>query len=193
MLRVLLPLMLAILLPVGAAAAMGSDLGARVAALDLGMHGYVIGARLSGTQKDGAEQHAVSDSYEGTYKFRDGDLFIIAATDDDTILAIYSRSDEADMDGARMMISGLMGLYGEPTVMAHDKQIYWAYADTGKITEEAYLQIKESNTPADILATVKFSSSFELTAEDPDGRQTGAIYYIITSDPLVRQFIAQSR
>ncbi len=186
-------LLLVVLLQAGTTVAAASDLAARVAALDLGMNGYIIGAGLSGAQKEAAATNISRDSYEGTYKFRDGDLFIIAAVNDDTILAIYQRNDEAEMEQARFMVSGLMGLYGEPTTMAHEKLIYWAYTDTGKIAEETYRKLMESDTPLNILATVKFNSSFEITAENPDGDITGSIYFIITSDPLVREFISRDK
>jgi hypothetical protein len=193
MLQVLLSLMLAILLPAGTTAAAASDLGAQVAALDLGMNGYVIGARLTEAQKEIAAAETVADSYEGTFKFRDRDLFIIAAVNDDTILALYQRNDETNMDGARRIVSGLMGLFGEPTTMAHDKLIYWAYTADGKIPEETYTKLRDDNTPAHILATVKFNSSFEITAENFDPENTGSVYFIITSDPLVREFISRDK
>jgi hypothetical protein len=180
-----------ILLQAGAAGATLPEPGAQVASLGLGMQGYVIGTRLSRTQKESAAANLSRDSYAGTYKFLAGDIFIVASENDDTILAIYKRIEEADMDEVKLMISGLMGLYGEPTTMAHDKMIYWAYTAAGKIPEETYRKIKDSSQAVDILATVKFNSSFKITGENPAPEKTGTIYFIITSDSLVREFISQ--
>jgi hypothetical protein len=187
----ILLLVLIILLLAGTTGATSPGPGAQVASLTLGMNGYVIGTVLSEAQKEAAAANLSKDSYAGTYKFRDDDLFVVAAQNNDTILAIYKRMDEANMDEARLMVSGLMGLYGEPTAMAHDKLIYWAYTADGKIPEETYTKLKDKNQPLDILATVKFSSSFEITAENGDGEESGSIYFIITSESLIREFIKQ--
>ena len=163
-----------------------------VAALELGMNGYIIGRKLTPEQKEITAGSMVSDAYEGTFKFKDGDLFIVTAGNDDTVLALYQRNEEANMDQARRMVSGLMGLYGEPTTMAHDKLIYWAYTGEGKISEETYNTIKENNETIAILATVKFNSTFAITGEiPPDQEETGINYFIISSDPLTREFMSQ--
>jgi hypothetical protein len=169
------------------------SLAAQVASLHLGMNGYVIGDRLSAEQKQMAADNKVNDSYAGTYKFSDREIYVVASRADDTILALYQRYEEADMARARNTISGLMGLYGEPTTMAHDKLIYWAYTSGGKVAEETYTSLKDKNETIDILATVKFSSAFEITPENPDHEKTGPVYFIVASDPLTQEFINQEK
>jgi hypothetical protein len=177
----------------GYAHTMETDLAARVAALKLGMNGYIIGSRLSAEQKKNALANVSQDSYPGTYKFQDGELFVVAATEDDTVLALYQRNDAADLDQAKLMISGLMGLYGEPTAMAHDKLIYWAFTREGKMSEDNYNQRRQDNKTIDILATVKFNSSFEITGEMPESDAPGVNYFIVSSDPLAREFVEQQK
>lgn len=170
---------------------MRNELVVRVSALDLGMNGYIIGSRLSAVQKKAASVNLVNDPYEGTYKFRDAELFIVAAEDDDTVLAVYQRNENADIAQTRKMISGLTGLFGEPTVMAHDKLIYWAYNGQGKIPESQYDDLREKGEKFEVLATVKFSSTVTVTEENPDPEQIGTAYFIISSDPLLQDFIRQ--
>jgi len=185
----LLLLVLVLMLPESYANQVPGELTAQVASYRLGMNTYFIGSKLSADQKKAAAANMVEDSYEGTYKFQDNDLFVVVSREDDSVLALYKRNEKANMVEAKMMISGLMGLFAEPTTMAHDKIIYWAYDDHGKIPEEVYSQSRKEGKELDILATVKFSSTFEITAEDTDPEETGTIYFIITSDPLVRKFV----
>ena len=111
------------------------DLAIKVAALELGMNGYTIGTKLSTEKKKYSAAHMLNDAFDGTYKFSDGELFVVVAQKDDTVLALYQRKDEAGLDQTRKMISGLVDMYGEPTAMAHDKLVYWAYNETGKIPD----------------------------------------------------------
>jgi len=39
------------------------------------------------------------------------------------------------------------------------------------------------------LGTVKFSSSFAITDENPDDQQKGTVYFIISSDRLTEEFM----
>lgn len=163
----------------------------KIAALELGMDGYVIGTRLSAEKKEYAATHLQDNSYPGTYKFKDGDLLVVAAQKDDTVLAIYQRQEKAGIAQVRKMISGLMGLFGEPTTMAHDKLVYWAYDEQGKIREEQYRQLREKGEKFAVLATVKLNSTLTITTEDKQTEDTGTTYFIITSDPLIQDFMRQ--
>jgi hypothetical protein len=169
-----------------------SDLTAKVAALELGMNGYTIGTKLSADKKKYSSSHMLNDVYEGTYKFSDGELSVVVAQKDDTVLALYQRKEEAGIDQARKMISGLVGLYSDPTAMAHDKLVYWAYNETGKIPEEKYNQSRENAEKLDVLATVKFNSDFSITDETPGEQQKGTIYFIISSDRLSEEFMEKN-
>ena len=165
------------------------NLTEKVAALELGMDGYTIGTKLSADKKKYSSKHMLNDAYEGTYKFSDGDLSIVVAQKDDTVLALYQRKEEAGIDQARKMITGLVGLYSDPTAMAHDKLVYWAYNEAGKIPEEKYNQSRENAEKLDVLATIKFNSDFSITDETLGEQQKGTIYFIISSDRLSKEFM----
>ena len=185
--------LLVFLLRTGHSNEMTDNLAVRVASLELGIDGYTIGNKLTSMQKEIASDKISKDSYEGTYKFKDNDLFIIVAKNDDIILAIYQRNDKADMEQAKSMISGLMSQYGEPTTMAHDNLIYWAYNSAGKISEETYNKLRGDKKTIEILATVKFNSSFEITGENPAEEEEATNYFIISSDLLTQEFISSNR
>jgi hypothetical protein len=77
--------------------------------------------------------------------------------------------------------------FGDPTVIAHDKTIYWAFDENGKISEEQYRDIREKGEPLKILATVKLDSSRKIM-DDSDPEEDGSVYYIVSSEPLLKLF-----
>ncbi len=105
------------------AGAAGSLL-ADVVELQLGWNGYVIGKQLDGVQKKVAENNPLQGAYEGTYKFADADLHIVADLKTDRVLALYKQKKKADKQQLKAMVVELMGRFGEPTTMAHDKILY---------------------------------------------------------------------
>lgn len=166
------------------------QLTSEVAALELGMNGYTIGVRLSAEQKRVSVDHPLAGAYEGTYKFSDKDLHIVVSQKDDTVLALYQRQEDADSEQMKRMVSGLMLLYGEPTAMAHDKLVYWAYGKTGKISEDAFNEARGGAGKLEVLATVKLSSEFPIAPEESREPQKGLVYFIISSDRLNEEFLA---
>lgn len=54
------------------------------------------------------------------------------------------------------MVGELMMQFEEPTKMAHDKLIYWAFGEEGLIPQDLFDMAKSADS--EILATVKFSS-----------------------------------
>ena len=85
-----------------------------------------------------------------------------------------------------------MARFGEPTTMAHGKIIYWAFGSSGKVDQEAYEKARTTGD-IDILATVKFNSTMEVSPgmSDETSLETGTIYYIITSDRLLELYLAR--
>jgi hypothetical protein len=69
--------------------------------------------------------------------------------------------------------------------MAHDKTIYWAFDEKGKISEEQYREAKATKTPLNTLATVKLDSSEKIMDNSSDMRG-GSVYYIISSEPILK-------
>ncbi len=192
--------MLAVAFPFAAWANTHDTLLADVVSLKLGMEGYVIGEQLNAAQKKIALQHPAEGAYEGTYKIVDNGLYVVVDKATDRVLALYKRNKEADKNQLKEMVVELMGLFGAPTTMAHDKILYWAFNRHGAVSEEDFNRAKEAmQTPElGIIATVKLNSEMEITpdpvkeksAAEKSPPATGAIYFILTSDPLVKEFMA---
>jgi hypothetical protein len=172
-----------------------------VVSLKLGLRGYVIGQKLDAGQKKIAGEHPVEGGYEGTYKFSDNDLYVVVDSNTDRVLALYRQKKEADRNQLKKMVVELMDQFGAPTTMAHEKIVYWAFNRHGAVSDEDFEQAKKIKQTADldIIVTVKLNSEIEITpdpkedAESTSGKKTdaiGSIYFIITSDPLVKEFMA---
>lgn len=172
-----------------------------VVSLKLGLGGYVIGEKLGSDQKKIAEKHPVEEAYEGTYKFVDNDLYVVVDTNTDRILALYRQKKDADKNQLKAMVVELMGQFGTPTTIAHEKILYWAFNKHGAVSEDDFNQAKKIKQTADldIIATVKLNSEMEITPDVEEKEEagaekkatpTGSIYFIITSDSLVQEFMA---
>lgn len=160
-----------------------------VAGLNVGLGDYIIGRTLSQDQKTKALANLQDDAYAGTYKFRSHDFFVVAAQDTDMILAIHKQYNDSAGKDFQEIVSTLMNDFGEPTVMAHEKTIYWAYDKNGKITEAKYRQAKKAGKLESIL-TVKLNSSEEIQAVTAGEKKVTKAYLLISSDPMLRRFIA---
>ncbi len=172
-----------------------------VASLNLGMNGYAVGRKLNADQKKIAGENPLEGAYEGTYKFTDNNLNIVVAVDTDMILAMYRQVKKANKEQVKIMVAELMDIFGEPTTIAHGKILYWAFNKHGAVTEDTFNKAKEIKQAAElgVVATVKLSSERDITPDlteekkGEDGKEkveeTGDVYFIITSDPLVKQFM----
>ena len=177
---------------------------AEVQTLKLGFDNYLLGYELNAEQKKIAERHPlpVAESKKWTYKFQDKEIFVVADKKTNIILGIYKEQEKASRSDVKAMVGDLMMHFYEPTLMAHDKMIYWAYDKKGKISQALFVIAKETGD-LETLATVKFSSTEPIFREqkkpDKDGEKikaeekTADIYVIITSGPLSSFFIAQNR
>ena len=184
----------------------GNGLLKDVVDLDLGMQGYIIGRKLNADQEKIARQHAEKDAHAGTIKFIDQDLHVVVDKASGRVLALYKRKEDASRAELKTMIAELMDRFASPTVMAHDKIIYWAYNRHGAISEEDFARAKKVGQVPQlgIIATVKLNSDMEITSDPVEGKKDkkdagaardnkGVVYFIITSDPLGKQFLARQQ
>ena len=173
-----------------------------VRGLKLGIDGYLIGYKLSADQKKRAADHPEQGAYQGTYKFADQGVHVVADRKTDRVLALYRRIDQGSREDMKAMVVELMDRFGEPTTMAHGKILYWAFDKKGLVSEERFNQAKQQQATGGlgIIATVKLNSDLEITPDQVDdgkkqaadtSRQKGTLYYIITSQPLVSEFVGQ--
>ncbi len=187
----------------------GEKLAADVAQLNFGLQGYCIGNKLTTAQKKTAKAHPGQKVYAGTYKFVDQDLFVVVEKKSDTVLALYKRVPRADKKQLKAMVAALMDRFGLPTAMAHEKIIYWAYNRHGVISEETFERAKKNKQipGLGIIATVKLNSEMEIMPDNGKKQKqgdktsqstavqpaaTGTIYFIVTSDPLIKAFLAKN-
>ena len=174
--------------------------------LDLGMQGYTIGKKLNADQERIARAYAEEDAHAGTIKFIDQDLHVVVDKVSGRVLALYKRKEDASKAELKTMIAELMDRFSSPTVMAHDKIIYWAYNRHGAVSEEDFARAKKVGQVPQlgIIATVKLNSDMEITSDPVEGKEDkkdaatgqdkkGVVYFIITSDPLVKQFLASQQ
>lgn len=162
----------------------------KVSLLKLGQGEYYIAHKLTPKQKEKGEKNLQEKSYPGTYTFTDKDIHVLSEKDTDTILAVYLKNEKADKGQFKQMVADLMMQFGDPTNEAHDQIIYWAYSETGKISQDQYADLKkEGNVP--IIATVKFKSKLNFTEVDGEDNLENSIYYIISSPGLLEKFYNQ--
>ena len=129
-------------------------------------------------------KHTVENSTPGTYKFQDGNLFVVIHKRTDRVLIMYEQYEPASLEQIHHLIGSLVVDFGEPTVMVHDKILYWAYSDRGKLAEQAYREIKNAGVQQPFWATIKVSSSTPIMADDAASK-SGSVYYIISSSKVL--------
>jgi len=179
----------AVILSVGAACTCSADefadLSNRVEKLNIRRLDYTLGKVLTNKQKQTAQGNVQEKAAPGTYRFKDHDLYVVADRATDRVLILYERYEPASRQKIRELVGTLFFDFGDPTVMAHDKTIYWAFDENGKISEEQYRDIKEKGEPLKTLATVKLDSSRKIMG-DSDPEEDGSVYYIVSSEPILK-------
>jgi hypothetical protein len=179
----------AVILSVGAACTCSADefadLSNRVEKLNIRRNDYTLGKVLTDKQKKTAQGKAQEKVGSGTYKFKDNDLYVVADKATDRVLILYERYEPASRQKIRELVGTLFFDFGDPTVIAHDKTIYWAFDENGKISEEQYREAKATKKPLQTLATVKLDSSRKIM-DDSDLEEDGSVYYIVSSEPILK-------
>ena len=179
----------AVILSVGATYTSGADefadLSKRVEKLNIRRNDYTLGKVLTDKQKQTAQGKAQEKAVPETYKFKDNDLYVVADKATDRVLILYERYEPASRQKIRELVGTLFFDFGDPTVIAHDKTIYWAFDENGKISEEQYREAKATKKPLQTLATVKLDSSRKIM-DDSDLEEDGSVYYIVSSEPILK-------
>lgn len=173
-----------------------------MATLSLGFKSYTLGQNMTKEQVDFAQKNSIPKTLKGTYKFQDGDVYVVAKADDDMIIGIYQQFEQAPREMVKQVIGDLMLRFNEPTTMAHDKLIYWAYDTNGKVSQDMYDSSKQDGKST-IIATVKLQSSISIfpdpnpqdenagKAKEEIDQEKADLYVIVTSNPLSKIFLAQ--
>ncbi len=155
--------------------------------LNLKRGGYILGAKLTKEQIEIAKANPIKAEIKDTLKFQDKNLFIVVQATTNRVIVIYEKFEDASQKIAQNVVGDLYMEFDEPTVLAHDKIVYWAYEKEGKISNTQFDKAKDDNKKLGILATVKFSSDMKIM-EEKEASLKGYIYYIISSDPILKYF-----
>lgn len=157
----------------------------QVERLNISRGEYTLGKVLTDSQKATALKHPEEAANPLTFKFKDGDLYVVAEKTADRVLILYERYEAATLKKVQALVGSLTLDFGDPTVMAHDKIIYWAFGPEGKLSEKQYRNDKDVHKKLNILATVKLNSDIKVL-EKKDSAQIGDIYFIISSEPVLK-------
>jgi len=162
-----------------------SDLLGQVETLNISRQGYILGKALTDGQRATALKHPVEAANPWTFKFRDGDLNVVADKATDRVVIIYERYEATTIKKVQALVGALYLDFGDPTVMAHDTIIYWVFGPEGKLTREQYKKAKKADGKLNILATVKLNSSIKIIGDSTRSGE-GSVYYIISSEPVLK-------
>ena len=162
-----------------------TDLFNRVEKLNIRRSDYFLGKVLTDKQKQTAQSNAEENTSPGTYKFKDNNLYIVADKATDRVLILYERYEPVSREKIRELVGSLFFDFADPTVMAHDKTVYWAFDEKGKISEEQYREAKATKKPLKTLVTVKLVSSHKIM-DGGDPGENSSVYYIVSSGPLLK-------
>lgn len=166
----------------------------QVEKLKIERQGYVLGAILNPEQIKTATFNRVDESSKDTYKFRDKNLFVVADKTSNRVLIIYEQFKDLTQKKIQDLIGDLYMSFDEPTVLAHDKRVYWAYTKKGKITSKELDAAKQDKKNLDILAKIKFISDINIMEKIKESEPAiGQVYYIISSNPILNLFKNQKQ
>jgi hypothetical protein len=180
-------ILLLLLLPLSSACSSDklSDLLARVETLNISRRGYTLGKALTDGQRATALKHPVEAANPWTRKFKDGDLYVVTDKAADRVIILYERYEATTIKKVQALVGSLSLDFGDPTVMAHDKIIYWVFGPEGKLTRAQYKKARQADGKLNILATVKLNSSMKILGGTTRSGE-GSVYYIISSEPVLK-------
>ncbi len=159
----------------------------QVAALKIERQGYVLGAELTRDQLTVAAENPMKSASKKVFKFQDQGLNIVADQSTNRVLVIYQQFNKAGQKKAQDLVGELFMAYGDPTISAHDKVVYWAWGKKEKFTAAQFDMAKEKKKKLAIIATVKLNSEIKIM-DKTQADAIGDAYYIISSDPLLQFF-----
>lgn len=193
---VLAALMLAVSIPAvcGAESKIPKELLEDVRSIGLQRGAYTLGVPLTGRQAGLAAKSPLPSTAPGTFRFRDGELQVVAEEGSNIVLAI----SEYHPDWTRKKVKDLIGSFtlgfGFPTTSAHGKTLYWFYSADGKLLEEgSYKDYVVQHGRESIIATIKIQTGEYIfgdkKGQEKDDQSPDTVYYIIYSNPMLEFFL----
>lgn len=163
------------------------DLFNQVEKLKIQRQGYVLGAQLTQAQQAIAAKNPLEASSKKVFKFRDKNLNIVADKETFRVIVMYEQFEKLSQQQVQDKVGELFMAYEEPTIPAHDKVVYWAWGKKEKFTAAQFDMAREKKKTLAIIATVKFNSEIKIM-DKKETQAIGDVYYIISSDPLLKFF-----
>ncbi len=163
------------------------SLFSQVENLKIQRQGYVLGAELTRIQEAIAAKSPLDAASKKVFKFKDKNLNIVADRESRRVLVIFEQFEKLPQKRVRDLIGELFMAFEDPTVSAHDKVVYWAWGKKEKFTSAQFDMAKEKKKKLAIIATVKFNSEIKIM-DKKETEAIGDVYYIISSDPLLKFF-----
>lgn len=149
--------------------------------------GYVLGAQLTEDQQAIAAKNPLETTSKKVFKFRDKNLNIVADKKTLRVLVMFEQFERLSQQQIQGKVGELFMAYEDPTIFAHDKVVYWAWGKKEKFTAAQFDMAREKKKPLAIIATVKFNSEIKIMDKN-ETQAVGGVYYIISSDPLLKFF-----
>ncbi len=172
----------------GAAGAQEQDkLFNQVEKLKIQRQGYLLGAQLTKAQQKIAADNPLEAASKKIIKFRDNNLNIVADKETLRVLVMFEQFEKLSQQQVQEKVGELFMAYEDPTISAHDKVVYWAWGKKEKFTAAQFDMAREKKKPLVIIATVKFNSEIKIMDKN-ETQAVGDVYYIISSDPLLKFF-----
>ncbi len=172
----------------GAAGAQEQDkLFNQVEKLQIQRQGYVLGAQLTKAQQEIAAKNPLETASKKVFKFKDKNLNIVADNETFRVLVMFEQFEKLSQKQVQEKVGELFMAYEDPTISAHDKVVYWAWGKKEKFTAAQYDMAREKKKKLTIIATVKFNSEIKIM-DTNETQAIGDVYFIISSDPLLKFF-----
>ncbi|WP_139786869.1 hypothetical protein [Desulfamplus magnetovallimortis] len=180
----------------------------KIESLALTWRGYTLSSKLTEEQYIKAQNNLLDPTTKGTFRFRDGSLVVVADNDTRRILVIIEIIEDAGRKNVMEVVGNLFMQFGEPTIMAHGKIIYWVYGDNGVYSRDFFEKAKKERIGLNSVATVKLQSDIEIVLEnsgtnmennaidmkksDKNINDVGKLYIIISSEKMLKVFFHKS-
>ncbi|OCC14253.1 hypothetical protein DBT_2325 [Dissulfuribacter thermophilus] len=167
--------------------------------LDLGRAGYRLCYPLSEEQLRKAEEQSLPPTAEGTFRFKDGDLQIVAEKDSNLVILISEYHKVWSRKAIKDLVGSFTLGYGFPTTTAHGQTLYWFFSADGELLDENnYKDYITQNGNGSVIATIKVQTTSFLRSERDKGKGDGVSsdepdsgYYLIYSSPILEMFVKQ--
>lgn len=159
----------------------------QVEKLKIQRQGYVLGGQLTEDQQAIAAKNPLEAVSKKVFKFRDKNLNIVADKETLRVLVMFEQFERLSQHQVQGKVGELFMAYEDPTISAHDKVVYWAWGKKEKFTAAQFDMAREKKKPLAIIATVKFNSEIKIMDKN-ETQAIGDVYYIISSDPLLKFF-----